>query len=73
MRLYEIHQGYELRFVKDKWYINDQPISNDDAKKINARLSDIACNSGRHNYAKLSNDYLRAAYDVAKSKAAGTF
>lgn len=73
MRIDEIFQRYEIRFIKNKWFINDQEISNEDAKQINKRLTDIACNSGRHNYSKNVNDYLHAAYDVAKSKAAGTF
>jgi len=75
MRFDEIYKQYHIRFDKrtGKWMINDQEISDADAKTINMRLTDIASNSNRINYAKKVNDYLHAAYDIAKSKAAGTF
>lgn len=74
MRLNEIaRQGYEIRFVKDKWMINDLPLTNDDAKTINMRLKDLSGTVNRFDLHSRQQEYLRAAYDVTKSKAAGTF
>lgn len=73
MRIDEIHQRYDIRFVRGKWFINDQEISNDDAKQINKRIADLRATVNRFDVYTRVNDYLHAAYDVAKSKAAGTF
>ncbi len=73
MRIDEICQRYDIHFTRGKWYINDQEVNNDDAKLINKRIADLRGTVNRFDVTKRVNDYLHAAYDVAKSKAAGTF
>lgn len=73
MRIDEIHQQYAIKFVRGKWMINDQVVSDEDAKLINKRIADLRGTVNRFDVYQRVNEYLRAAYDVAKSKAAGTF